>query len=99
MVKSEKLRMFAATCRPSPQYKTYPCRKILLLPCDPCLAELLRTQYSDIIPGFYSDKRNWNSIFLDRAVPDDLGQDLCRLVFSKLLKRGQTALRPNTKDK
>lgn len=35
-------------------------------------AEFLRGQYKDILPGYYSDKRNWVSVRCDGAVPDEL---------------------------
>lgn len=84
-------KMFAATCQPGPQYKAYDCRELLQLKCEPLLAEALRNEYTDIIPGFYMDKQNWNSIYLDGEVPDDVLRDLCdrsyELVFSKLTKK------------
>lgn len=84
-------KMFAATCQPGPEHKGYDCRELLLLKCEPLLAEALRNEYEDIIPGFYMDKRNWNSVFLDGKVPDDVLRDMCdrsyNLVFSKLTKK------------
>ncbi len=86
-------KMFAATCQPGPQYKGYDNRELLQLKCEPMLAELLRNEYSDIVPGFYMDKNNWNSIFLDGNVPDDVLRDLCdrsySLVFAKLTKKAR----------
>ena len=84
-------KLFAATCQPGPQYKSYDCRELLSLKCEPLLAEALRGEYPDILPGFYMDKRNWNSIYLDGEVPDELLRSLCdrsyELVFSKLTKK------------
>lgn len=86
-------KLFAATCQPGEQYKLYDCRELLSLKCEPMLAELLRAEYPDIIPGFYMDKRCWNSVFLDGAVPEDVLRDLCdrsyALVFGKLTKKLQ----------
>ncbi len=86
-------KMFAAVCQPGPEHKGYDCRELLTLKCDPARAELLRAEFPDIVPGFYMDKRNWNSIFLDGAVPDDVLLDLCdhsyALVFSKLTRKLQ----------
>lgn len=86
-------KLFAATCQPGPEHAGYDCRKLLLLKCEPLLAEALRAEYADIIPGFYSDKRNWNSIFLDGTVPEDVLRGLCArshdLVFRKLTKKLQ----------
>lgn len=86
-------KLFAATCQPGAEYKSYDCRELLTLKCEPLLAEALRETYRDIIPGFYMDKRNWNSVFLDGAVPEDVLRDLCdrayTLIFTKLTKKLQ----------
>lgn len=41
------------------------------LKCDPTHAELLRDQYPAIEPGYYLNKRHWNTITLDGSVPHD----------------------------
>ena len=86
-------KLFAATCAPGPEHKVVGGHEILSLKCDPQLSELLRSQYPDIVPGFYMDKRCWISILLDGSVPDDLLRKLCAdsysLVFSKLTKKAQ----------
>lgn len=83
-------KMFAAICTPGPEYKDYAGRTMVILKCDPRLAEGFRAEYPDIVPGFYSDKRHWNSVYLDGAVPEAVLRDLCemsyRLVVSKLPK-------------
>ena len=89
-------KLFAATCQPGPQYQGYDCRELLNLKCNPGLSELLRIEFPDIIPGFYSDKRHWISVFLDGAVPEDVLKDLCdqsyTLVFQSLTKKLQRTL-------
>ena len=86
-------KLFAATCQPGPGHKGYDCRELLTVKCEPLLAEALRAEYSDIIPGFYMDKRCWNSVYLDGNVPDDVLRTLCdrsyALVFGKLTKKLQ----------
>lgn len=86
-------KLFAAACRPGPEHKGYDCRELLTLKCEPRLAELLRAEYPDVIPGFYMDKRCWNSIFLDGAVPEDVLRDQCdrsyELVFVGLTRKAQ----------
>ena len=42
------------------------------LKLEPLRGEFLRGQFEDIVPGYYSDKRCWNSVRPDGAVPDDL---------------------------
>ena len=86
-------KLFAATCAPGPEHKVVGGHEILSVKCDPQLSELLRSQYPDIVPGFYMDKRCWISVLLDGSVPDDLLRKLCAdsysLVFSKLTKKAQ----------
>ena len=60
-------KQFAAVCTPGEAYKPHAGRTMVLLKCDPMLAELFRQQYADVVPGFYSDKRTWNSVYLDGA--------------------------------
>ncbi len=90
-------KLFAAILCPSPQYNpTYAGKDLLNLKCDPMLAELLRREHPQVLPGFYSDKRCWNSIDLEGALPDELLRQMCddsyRLVFEKLTKRLQTQI-------
>ena len=59
----------------------------------PAEGEFLRGQYSDIIPGYYSDKRCWNSVMPDGEVPDELLRGLLdksyRLVLRGFSKKKQ----------
>lgn len=86
-------RMFAATCQPEPKHERYGGRELVSLKCEPQRAELLRAEFTDIVPGFYMDKRCWISVFLDGRVPDDVLRALCAdsygLVFGKLTKKLQ----------
>lgn len=86
-------KMFAAVCTPGPEHKGYDCRTLINLKCEPRLSEILRDEHKDIIPGFYCDKRNWISVFLDGEVEERLLRSLCdesyNLVFSKLTKKLQ----------
>ena len=86
-------KLFAATCKPGPEHKGYDCRELVTLKCEPLLADALRMEHPDIIPGFYMDKRNWISVYLDGELPEDLLRNLCDrsygLVFAKLTKKLQ----------
>ena len=48
-------KQFAAVCAPEEKYQTYGGHELVNLKCDPRLAEGLREQYSEILPGFYCD--------------------------------------------
>jgi predicted DNA-binding protein (MmcQ/YjbR family) len=69
-------------------------RPLLSVKVAPLESERLRQTYPDkIIPGYYSDKRNWVSIFLDvelpREVVEKLVDDSYSLVFAKLTRKKQ----------
>jgi predicted DNA-binding protein (MmcQ/YjbR family) len=70
---------------------------ILSLKCDPHEAELLRNQYADIQPGYYLNKKHWNSIYyMNETVPmtfiEELIESSYRLVFQSLTKKLQAEL-------
>jgi len=44
--------------------------------CDPDLALQLRASYPAIRPGYQLNKRHWNTLTLDRSLPDQLVRDL-----------------------
>lgn len=44
---------------------------MLNLKCDPEKAVELRERYSCVIPGYHSNKKYWNSIFIEKGMPDD----------------------------
>ena len=87
-------KLFAALMRPSDKYDpAYAEKDLINLKCDPMLAELLRNEHPEVLPGFYSDKRTWNSVDLGGNLSDDLLRqmidDSYRLVFEKLTKKLQ----------
>ena len=64
-------KMFAAVCLDEKNEPYY-----ITLKLEPVEGDFLRTQYEDIIPGYYMNKMHWNSIKPDGEVPDDLLKDL-----------------------
>ena len=90
-------KLFAAICSPGPEHKTYGGHDLVNLKCAPSRAEMLRAQYPEILPGFYSDKRTWNAVLLDGELPNELLRDLCaeshRLVLGKLPKYVQREIK------
>jgi predicted DNA-binding protein (MmcQ/YjbR family) len=40
------------------------------LKCDPDYALMLRDTYPAVIPGYYMNKRHWNTIILDESISD-----------------------------
>lgn len=43
----------------------------ITLKCDPDHAEALRGMYEAVNPGYYMNKRHWNTVVLDNSIPDD----------------------------
>ena len=70
-------KQFAAVCSPGENYRTYGGHDLVNLKCEAAEGELLRAQYPDILPGFYSDKRTWISCLLDGDLPEEVLRDLC----------------------
>lgn len=46
-------------------------RPIFTMKLEPALGELLRQQYAEVVPGYYMNKVHWNTLYLDRDVPDE----------------------------
>lgn len=87
-------KTFAAILHPSDKYDpAYAEKDLINLKCDPLLAELLRGEHPEVMPGFYSDKRTWNSVDLGGNLPEEqlkfMVDDSYRLVFEKLTKKLQ----------
>ena len=94
-------KMFAAVLHPSEKYDPmYAEKDLLTLKCDPLLADMLRNEHSEIMPGFYIDKRLWNSIDLNGSLGDDFLRNMCdesyKLVFEKLTKKLQREITEET---
>ncbi len=64
--------------------------------CEPALAEALRAAHAEVTPGYHLNKRHWNTIALDGALPEqtvrDMIEDSYDLVVSKLPKAKRRAL-------
>ncbi len=56
------------------------------LKLEPGEGDFLRSQYDDIIPGYYSNKMHWNSIKANGMVSDDLLKDLLDKSYGLVLK-------------
>lgn len=63
-------KMFAAVCLDDKNEPYY-----ITLKLEPTEGDFFRSQYKDIIPGYYMNKMHWNSIKPDGEVPDELLKD------------------------
>jgi predicted DNA-binding protein (MmcQ/YjbR family) len=68
----------------------------LNLKCDPDRAGELRAEYDGIVPGFHMSKTHWNTVSINRDVPDKLVRELIdhsyETVFAGLTKKMQNAV-------
>lgn len=53
----------------------------LSLKCDPALAELLRTKFVTVMPGYHLNKKHWNTIVCSGELSDDELKDLIDLSY------------------
>ncbi len=88
-------KMFAAICLDENDEPYY-----ITLKLEPLEGDFLRTQYEDIIPGYYMNKVHWNSIKPDGEVPDELVKDLLdksyQLVLGSFSKKRQKEILEGT---
>ncbi len=70
------------------------------LKCDPERALELREEYPDIIPGYHMNKKHWNTVYLERELPDAMIKSLIDhsydLVVNKLTKKMKEELKLKT---
>ncbi len=90
-------KLFAAVCTPQGMKdERYNDHELVNLKCDPRLAEGFRTEYPEVLPGFYMDKKTWNAVLLDGDLTDDFLKSLCdmsyQLIVDKLPKYVQREL-------
>ena len=66
------------------------------LKCDPERAEALRAIYPSVEPGYHMNKRHWNTVVLDRTIPNELVLELLdesyQLVVNSLSKADRSKL-------
>lgn len=66
------------------------------LKCEPALAESLRAAHAEVLPGYHLNKRHWNTVIADGALPDgtlrDMIEDSYDLVVSRLPRARRLAL-------
>ncbi len=66
------------------------------LKCDPEDAQILRSQFDTIIPGYHMNKDHWNTIILDGTLEPDLVKKLIEdsyiLVVKSMSKKEQRRL-------
>ncbi|NLB90952.1 MAG: MmcQ/YjbR family DNA-binding protein [Clostridiales bacterium] len=71
-------------------------RPIVTLKLEPLYSDMLRSQYTDIVAGYYMNKVHWSTIYLDGNVPKEVITDSIsasyHVLFSSLSKKIQKEL-------
>jgi predicted DNA-binding protein (MmcQ/YjbR family) len=66
------------------------------LKCQPEHAEVLRSYYPAVLPGYHMNKRHWNTLVLDGTIPEDeilsMVDDSYHLVVNSLPKQLRSSL-------
>jgi predicted DNA-binding protein (MmcQ/YjbR family) len=69
----------------------------LNLKCDPDYAEELRAEFESVQPGYHSNKKHWNTVYVNREISDKkivhFIHHSYELVVSKLPKKDRDLLR------
>jgi predicted DNA-binding protein (MmcQ/YjbR family) len=73
-------------------------RPLLTVKLEPAFSELLRQQYEgSVIPGYYTNKTHWSSLFLDSDVSQDVARAMLdngyETMLASLPKRAQAVIR------
>ncbi|HHW67817.1 MmcQ/YjbR family DNA-binding protein [Defluviitalea raffinosedens] len=74
-------KMFAAICLDEKNQPYY-----ITLKLEPLRGEVLRKQYEDIIPGYYMNKKHWNSVVVNGKVLDDLLKEMLDESYNLILR-------------
>ncbi len=61
-------------------------KPIITVKLDPVFGELMRSQYEDIVPGYYMNKEHWNSLYLDGNVPEYVLKDMLDKSYCLILE-------------
>ena len=84
-------KLFCALCHDDAGGDVY-----ITVKLEPLRGEFLRSQYEDVIPGYYCNKVHWNSVKTAGSLPEDLLMDMLdesyRLVSQGLTKKASQAL-------
>lgn len=87
-------KMFAAICRDDDNKPVY-----ITLKLEPAEGEFWRSQYEDVIPGYYMNKVHWNSVKAEGEVPDDVVKGMLgnayHIVFHSIPKKKQKEILEN----
>ena len=72
-------------------------KPIFTMKLSPMDGQALRSQFKDIIPGYYMNKEHWNSLYLEGDVPDDIVKDMLdqsyEILLNSLSKKVQQEIR------
>ena len=69
------------------------------LKCEPIMAEALRREYEAITPGYHMNKKHWNTIAFDGAIPDENLKTFIDISYNLVIKGLKKSERESLLDK
>jgi predicted DNA-binding protein (MmcQ/YjbR family) len=60
-------------------------RPVVTLKLEPAHSELLRSEYGDVVPGYYMNKLHWSTVYLDGGVPKESIEGMARASYAVML--------------
>lgn len=58
----------------------------ITLKCEPTFAEMLRSTYDAVTPGYHMNKRHWNTVVVDGTMPPPEIEDMIDHAYRQVLK-------------
>lgn len=65
-------------------WQTVPLR--ISLKCEPHLAEMLRTTYAAVLPGYHLNKQHWNTVILDGSIAEEEIREMIDASYALVVK-------------
>lgn len=56
------------------------------LKCEPALAEILRSTYPAVAPGYHMSKRHWNTVTVDGTIPEPEIHEMIDHSYTEVVK-------------
>ncbi|MBC8547389.1 MmcQ/YjbR family DNA-binding protein [Clostridiaceae bacterium NSJ-31] len=65
------------------------------LKCEPMLAELLRSAYQSVLPGYHMNKAHWNSVIVGGDLPEERLLEMIDHSFELTKPKAPRRIRPD----
>lgn len=66
----------------------------ITLKCPPELIYVLRDEYTAVVPGYYSNKSHWNTIILNKDVPNEEVKKMIKISYDLVTPQKKSPKKP-----